>query len=90
MRAAFVLLALIAVAAIAFAGQPRGQYLYENLSPPCYACHNAQERDLSRSRIPPAEVAEAIRNGRSKEMPAYKLKDDDMAALVKYVVDLRR
>ena len=80
-----------ALAVAASDGGSRGREIFHKTAlPACIACHNAGAGSLERSQLTPKDVEDWIRNGREGKMPAYRFEDDDLRALIEYVVSLRK
>jgi mono/diheme cytochrome c family protein len=76
---------------VAFGGEQNlGQAIFHNIKPSCAVCHNPRTGDLAYSRADRGTVAQVIINGVPEKMPGYKLSDEDLDALVSYVMSLRR
>jgi len=67
-----------------------GEDIFYNANPPCVTCHNARRGNLSYSRMPPREMAHWISRGIDNRMPGYRLNDEQMDALIGYLMDMRR
>ena len=74
---------MVAVAG-AGGGHPGERIFYES-RPSCAACHNLQY-----SRVPPNTIAYLVRNGIPGKMPAYRLTDRELDALIDYLLRIRR
>ena len=69
----------------------RGREIFHRTArPACVACHNARTGSLEHSQATPKDVEAWIRNGRKGKMPAYRFRDDDLRALIGYVMSLRK
>jgi mono/diheme cytochrome c family protein len=95
LKAALIITSFIAVVAVSVTagggrGASLGEDIFYNSSPACVACHNARRGDLAFSRMPPNEMAYWIRNGIDDRMPGYRLNDQQMDALIRYLMELRR
>lgn len=76
---------------IATASGSRGREIFHQTArPACVACHNARTGSLEQSQVTPKDVEAWIRNGREGKMPAYRFRDDDLRALIGYVMSLRK
>jgi mono/diheme cytochrome c family protein len=82
---------LLLGAGLLFGGEQNlGQVIYYNVKPSCVVCHNEKQGNLARSRADRDTVAQVITHGVSGKMPGYRLSDQELDALVNYVMSLRR
>lgn len=103
-KAVFALVALSFLVTLIFAMEGpdkmvrRGGYLFNTLKPSCSSCHTPKQNSLDDygSRGSEREARDWIRRpsrqfektGKRGMMPAYKLPDEDVEALVQYLLTL--